>query len=114
MTRGLERALRWTDGETYGRRLITAGSVLAPTSAKETHRSEREMADFDKPSAGDMAAANPGTDAGTSGSLRIVDWGVQDEYWRDNYGSRPYTLADRGYEYYQPAYKYGHESAFFY
>src|SRR5256885_13529175 len=55
-----------------------------------------------------------GVDAGTSGSRRTVDWGGQDEYWRDNYGARPYTQADRGYEYYQPAYKYGHESAFFY
>lgn len=72
------------------------------------------MADFNKPTVADMAAANPGTDAGTSGSVRIIDWGPQDEYWRDNYGSRPYALADRGYEYYQPAYKYGHESAFFY
>ncbi len=43
-----------------------------------------------------------GVDAGTSGSQRTVDWGGQDEYWRDRY------------EYYQPAYKYGHESAFFY
>jgi hypothetical protein len=45
---------------------------------------------------------------------RSVDWAAHDEYWRDNYGERPYIKADRAYEYYQPAYKYGHESAFFY
>ena len=72
------------------------------------------MADFTKRTAADMAAGNPGVKAGTNGSMRVVDWGPQDEFWRDNYGSRPYTKADRGYEYYQPAYKYGHESAFFY
>jgi len=68
------------------------------------------MADFSKRTAAD----NPGVDAGTSGSMRVVDWGGQDAYWRDNYGARPYTQADQEYEYYQPAYKYGHESAFFY
>jgi hypothetical protein len=50
----------------------------------------------------------------TSGTRRSVDWSGHDAYWRDNYGARPYTQTDRGYEYYQPAYKYGHESAFFY
>jgi hypothetical protein len=61
------------------------------------------MADFEKQ-----------TGAEGSSSRRNVDWSGQDEYWRDNYDARPYTQADRGYEYYQPAYKYGHESAFFY
>ncbi|HKW47712.1 MAG TPA: hypothetical protein VJN70_09705 [Gemmatimonadaceae bacterium] len=45
---------------------------------------------------------------------RSADWATHDEYWRDNYGDRPYTKADRAYEHYQPAYKYGHESSFFY
>ena len=62
------------------------------------------MADFDKRS----------VDAATTGRTRIVNWGDQDQYWRDNYGGRPYTHADRAYEYYQPAYKYGHEAAFTY
>ncbi|HEY2378479.1 MAG TPA: hypothetical protein VGH98_21040 [Gemmatimonadaceae bacterium] len=53
-------------------------------------------------------------DRGTPGTKRPVDWAGQDEYWRDNYGDCSYTHADRAYEYYRPAYKYGHESAFFY
>jgi len=67
------------------------------------------MADMDK-------RTDSGADAetGKSATRRHIDWGGQDEYWRDNYGARPYTQADRGYEYYQPAYKFGHESAFFY
>jgi hypothetical protein len=63
------------------------------------------MADLDK-----QADAT----TGSSGTRRSVDWGGQDAFWRDNYGARPYTQSDRAYEYYQPAYKYGHESAFFY
>jgi hypothetical protein len=72
------------------------------------------MADFDKRNVADMAADNPGIDAGTTGRKRSVNWDDQDMYWRDNYGARPYTQADRRYEYYQPAYKYGHEAAFTY
>jgi len=72
------------------------------------------MADFTKRTVANMAPVNPDVDRGTAGGMRTVDWGPQNEYWRDNYGSRPYTQADRAYEHYQPAYKYGHESAFFY
>jgi len=71
------------------------------------------MADFNKRGTADKAAYNSGIDAGTPG-MRIVKWDEQDLYWRDNYGGRPYTQADRAYEYYQPAYKYGHEAAFTY
>ena len=39
------------------------------------------------------------------------DWSTEDRYWRDNWRSRPYVTADRGYEYYQPGYRYGYESA---
>lgn len=36
---------------------------------------------------------------------------VEDSYWRDNWESRQSTSADRGYEFYRPAYRYGYESA---
>lgn len=35
---------------------------------------------------------------------------VEDAYWRENYASRPYATSDRGYDYYQPAFRYGWES----
>jgi Glycine zipper len=35
---------------------------------------------------------------------------VEDAYWRENYRSRPYVDANRGYDEYQPAYRYGWES----
>jgi phage tail tape-measure protein len=36
---------------------------------------------------------------------------VEDAYWRENYKARPYYRAGRTYGDYQPAYKYGWESA---
>jgi hypothetical protein len=37
-------------------------------------------------------------------------WRDEDEYWRTNYGTRPYA-AGLGYETYQPGYRYGYEAA---
>ena len=75
------------------------------------------MADFTKNSVADMAAANPGINMGTSGSMHDVQWGTEgwgqtdDAHWRENYHTRPYARADRPYEHYQPAYRYGATSA---
>ena len=44
------------------------------------------------------------------GAAEAVNPTIEDEFWRENYAKRPYAAADRGYEYYQPAYKYGWES----
>lgn len=44
------------------------------------------------------------------GVAEAIDPTAEDAYWRDNYNTRPYVQADRGYEYYQPAYQYGWES----
>lgn len=42
---------------------------------------------------------------------RIPTWEDEDRYWRESVSSRPYFTADRSYDYYQPAYRYGWESA---
>lgn len=68
------------------------------------------MADFTKRTVADMAAATPDINMGTSGSMREVEWGTEDAYWREEYARRPYSSADRSYEHYQPAYRYGHEA----
>lgn len=68
------------------------------------------MADFTKDSAADIAADNPGANLGTSGSLREIDWGTEDAYWRAEYATRPYARADRDYAHFEPAYRYGVES----
>ena len=44
------------------------------------------------------------------GAAELVNPTVEDAYWREQYQARPYVAADRGYEYYQPAYRYGWES----
>lgn len=48
-----------------------------------------------------------GTDRGDIGR----GWTDEDTFWRGNFSSRPYASADRGYEFYQPGYRYGFESA---
>lgn len=53
---------------------------------------------------------NLGTGAGSS-STGGSDWTSEDKYWRSNFASRPYARGDRGYESYQPGYRYGFESA---
>jgi len=35
---------------------------------------------------------------------------VEDSFWKDNFATKSYAQADRGYDYYQPAYRYGWES----
>jgi hypothetical protein len=73
------------------------------------------MADFTRNSAADIAAGNPGINMGTTGSLHDIDWGTEgfadDAHWRERYHTRPYAQADRGYEHYRPAYRYGAHSA---
>ena len=44
-------------------------------------------------------------------SGRILTWADENRYWRENFRSRPYSVADRAYDYYEPAYRYGYESA---
>jgi hypothetical protein len=39
-----------------------------------------------------------------------LDWTTEDEYWRTNYKHRPYA-GFNDYHYWQPAYRYGYESA---
>ena len=39
-----------------------------------------------------------------------LDWVEEDEYWRTNYRNRPYAATD-DYATWQPAYRYGYESA---
>ena len=39
------------------------------------------------------------------------DWETEDAYWQSAYPERTYARADRGYEYYRSAYRFGAESA---
>ncbi len=59
------------------------------------------------PTSGNFGGENRGNTADDLSSA----WLTEEEYWRSNYSSRPYATADRGFEFYRPAYRYGLESA---
>ena len=41
-----------------------------------------------------------------------TEWSTEDAYWRMNYKSRPYASSgSNDYDFYQPGYRYGYESA---
>lgn len=77
------------------------------------------MADFTNPSdsVANMAIGNQGMTMGTTGGMHDTDfatddlWGQHDAHFREQYASRPYARADRAYESYQPAYRYGYDAA---
>ena len=43
----------------------------------------------------------------TTTVARGPDWDSEDAYWQSAYPERPYARADRTYEYYRTAYRYG-------
>ncbi len=47
----------------------------------------------------------------TTTVARGPDWEAEDAYWQSAYPERPYARADRGYEYYRSAYRYGVDAA---
>jgi hypothetical protein len=44
------------------------------------------------------------------GVAELIDPTVEDNYWRDNYRSRPYVTSDASFDDYAPAYRYGYQS----
>jgi hypothetical protein len=50
------------------------------------------------------------TGAGATEGLGTSNWQNEDNYWRNNYSTRPYA-SGRSYEDLSPAYRYGYESA---
>ena len=49
--------------------------------------------------------------AESSLALLGPSWETEDAYWQSAYPERTYARADRGYEYYRSAYRYGAENA---
>jgi uncharacterized protein YjbJ (UPF0337 family) len=49
--------------------------------------------------------------AAGKGAAEMVNPTDEENYWRNEYKTRPYYKAGKEYEHYQPAYKYGWESA---
>jgi hypothetical protein len=56
-------------------------------------------------------ATDIGTTPGTSTGMFTGDWTRDRSWWQDNFRNRPYVSADRGFDYYEPGYRFGYESA---
>jgi hypothetical protein len=39
------------------------------------------------------------------------DWNSDENFWRENYRTRPYADESRGFEHYRPGYQYSYDSA---
>ena len=59
----------------------------------------------------ETTAGLPAINAATSFVTLGPDWETEDAYWQSAYPERPYARADRSYEYYRSAYRYGTERA---
>ena len=51
------------------------------------------------------------SDTGGMGSDWRAAWETEDNYWNENFSSRPYSLGPDYYDQFRPAYRYGFESA---
>lgn len=74
------------------------------------------MADPTTPPAVPATTADSGTDvaARTLEATPVAvgpDWESEDAYWQSAYPGRPYARADRSYEYYRAAYRFGLDAA---
>ena len=72
------------------------------------------MADLEKGKGIGSPAGNREISGGPGGQARGTGWVSHDQYWRERFDTRPYAPADRGYDDYRQAYKYGYEAAFTY
>lgn len=60
----------------------------------------------------DNIAKGNTSDIGMTGTTSTSgDWDLDQSWWRENFKDRPYVSADRSFEYYEPGYRFGYESA---
>jgi len=59
----------------------------------------------------DGTADAPAINSEASPATLGPDWDTEDAYWQSAYPERPYARADRSYEYYRSAYRFGTERA---
>lgn len=59
----------------------------------------------------DQQAAGDSVDRNAIDSDWAAAWETEDNYWTENFSSRPYTIGADYYERFRPAYRYGFESA---
>ena len=65
------------------------------------------MDNLNKGNTSDIGLSGTTTGAGTVSG----DWNLDQSWWRENFRDRPYVTADRDFDYYEPGYRFGYESA---
>ena len=65
------------------------------------------MANINDPNQSPLDQATRGT---IMGGAEHFDPVIENNFWSENWSSRPYAAADLGYSHYQPAYRFGWES----
>jgi hypothetical protein len=58
-----------------------------------------------------LTGSNLMTGTGIAGAGSALDWSTAEGFWRDSFDHLPYATADRDFEYYRPAFRYGTEAA---
>ena len=69
------------------------------------------MTDASTAPTGSETAGSRAESVATTTAASGPDWETEDAYWQSAYPERPYARADRGYEYYRTAYRYGVDAA---
>lgn len=90
---------------------MTAGGVVGATAAGAA-AAAAIASPLAAPLGAVAGAAIGGALGGSAGEgiARSVNPTAEEKYWEENYRSRPYASADRDFETYRPAYRYGVES----
>jgi len=57
----------------------------------------------------DRNLTNPPASGGAVGGRN--DWSTERQWWQQNYRSRPYATDDRGFDFYEPGFRYGSDAA---
>jgi len=68
------------------------------------------MDNLNKGNTSDIGLTGTATGAGTAGQFS-GDWNLDQAWWRENFRDRPYVVADRDFDYYEPGYRFGYEAA---
>jgi hypothetical protein len=69
-----------------------------------------KMDNLNKGNTSDIGLTGAATASGTAGQFS-GDWNLDQAWWRENFRDRPYVVADRNFDYYEPGYRFGYEAA---
>jgi hypothetical protein len=107
--KGAAEAINPTDPATGVRRGHPVGTAAGVAAGAATGAAIGSAAGPVGTAVGGMVGAVAGGVAG-GGVVEAVNPGVEDDFWRRNYATRPYVTPGANYETYRPAYQFGWES----